>query len=308
MIEVEHMVSRKGILLAGGSGTRLHPLTLSVSKQLLPVYNKPMVYYPLSVLILSGIREIAIITTPDDEWQYRKLLGDGSQWGCSFEYVVQPKPEGIAQAFLLTADFIRGSHTCLILGDNIFFGNGLEELLISARDREVGATVFGYHVSDPERYGVVEFDPAMQVVSLEEKPRHPRSNYAVTGLYFYDQDVVDITRSIRPSARGELEITEVNNAYLHEGKLHVGLMGRGIAWLDTGTHDSLMAAGMFVQAIETRQGLKVACLEEIAWRKGYISTDQLLSLAESLTKSGYGAYLASLPERTPGAGNSCGMK
>lgn len=308
MIEVEHMVSRKGILLAGGSGTRLHPLTLSVSKQLLPVYNKPMVYYPLSVLILSGIREIAIITTPDDEWQYRKLLGDGSQWGCSFEYVVQPKPEGIAQAFLLTADFIRGSHICLILGDNIFFGNGLEELLISARDREVGATVFGYHVSDPERYGVVEFDPAMQVVSLEEKPRHPRSNYAVTGLYFYDQDVVDITRSIRPSARGELEITEVNNAYLHEGKLHVGLMGRGIAWLDTGTHDSLMAAGMFVQAIETRQGLKVACLEEIAWRKGYISTDQLLSLAEPLKKSGYGAYLASLPERTPGAGNSCGMK
>ena len=297
MIEVEHMVSRKGILLAGGSGTRLHPLTLSVSKQLLPVYNKPMVYYPLSVLILSGIREIAIITTPDDEWQYRKLLGDGSQWGCSFEYVVQPKPEGIAQAFLLTADFIRGSHTCLILGDNIFFGNGLEELLISARDREVGATVFGYHVSDPERYGVVEFDPAMQVVSLEEKPRHPRSNYAVTGLYFYDQDVVDITRSIRPSARGELEITEVNNAYLHEGKLHVGLMGRGIAWLDTGTHDSLMAAGMFVQAIETRQGLKVACLEEIAWRKGYISTEQLMKLAAPLQKSGYGDYLMTLPER-----------
>lgn len=295
------MVSRKGILLAGGSGTRLHPLTLSVSKQLLPVYNKPMIYYPLSVLMLSGIREIAIITTPDDVWQYRKLLGDGSQWGCSFEYVIQPKPEGIAQAFLLVADFIQGSHTCLILGDNIFFGNGLEDLLVSAREQQEGATVFGYHVSDPERYGVVEFDADMRVLSLEEKPQRPRSSYAVAGLYFYDQDVVDITRSIRPSARGELEITDVNNAYLRAGKLHVGLMGRGIAWLDTGTHDSLMAAGTFVQAIETRQGLKVACLEEIAWRKGYISTDQLLSLAEPLKKSGYGAYLAALPEHVADA-------
>ena len=240
------MASRKGILLAGGSGTRLHPLTLSVSKQLLPVYNKPMIYYPLSVLLLAGIREVAIITTPDDGWQFRKLLGDGSQWGCSFEYITQPKPEGIAQAFLLAADFIQGSHSCLILGDNIFFGNGLEDLLISAREQEEGATVFGYHVSDPERYGVVEFDQDMKVRSLEEKPQHPKSSYAVAGLYFYDQDVVDITREIKPSPRGELEITDVNKAYLDAGKLHVGLMGRGIAWLDTGTHDSLMAAGTFV--------------------------------------------------------------
>lgn len=291
------MISRKGILLAGGSGTRLHPLTLSVSKQLLPIYNKPMIYYPLSVLMLSGIREVAIITTPDDVWQYRKLLGDGSQWGCSFEYVIQEKPEGIAQAFLLTADFIRGSHTCLILGDNIFFGNGLEDLLVRAREQQDGATVFGYHVSDPERYGVVEFDESMHVRSLEEKPQYPKSSYAVTGLYFYDQNVVDITRSISPSARGELEITDVNRTYLEAGNLHVELMGRGIAWLDTGTHDSLMAAGSFVQSIETRQGLKVACLEEIAWRKGYISTEQLLNLAAPLKKSGYGDYLAALPER-----------
>ena len=266
------MASRKGILLAGGSGTRLHPLTLSVSKQLLPVYNKPMIYYPLSVLLLAGIRKVAIITTPDDGWQFRKLLGDGSQWGCSFEYITQPKPEGIAQAFLLAADFIQGSHSCLILGDNIFFGNGLEDLLISAREQKEGATVFGYHVSDPERYGVA-------------------------GLYFYDQDVVDITREIKPSPRGELEITDVNKAYLDAGKLHVGLMGRGIAWLDTGTHDSLMAAGTFVQAIETRQGLKVSCIEEIAWRKGYISTEQLMKLAAPLQKSGYGDYLMTLPER-----------
>ena len=264
------MASRKGILLAGGSGTRLHPLTLSVSKQLLPVYNKPMIYYPLSVLLLAGIREVAIITTPDDGWQFRKLLGDGSQWGCSFEYITQPKPEGIAQAFLLAADFIQGSHSCLILGDNIFFGNGLEDLLISAREQEEGATVFGYHVSDPERYGVVEFDQDMKVRSLEEKPQHPKSSYAVAGLYFYDLDA---------------------------GKLHVGLMGRGIAWLDTGTHDSLMAAGTFVQAIETRQGLKVSCIEEIAWRKGYISTEQLMKLAAPLQKSGYGDYLMTLPER-----------
>ena len=276
------MVSRKGILLAGGSGTRLHPLTLSASTQLLPIYNKP---------------KIAIITTPDDVWQYRKLLGDGSQWGCSFEYVIQEKPEGIAQAFLLAADFIRGSHTCLILGDNIFFGNGLEDLLVRAREQENGATVFGYHVSDPERYGVVEFDENMHVRSLEEKPQSPKSSYAVAGLYFYDQNVADITRSISPSARGELEITDVNRAYLETGHLHVELMGRGIAWLDTGTHDSLMAAGSFVQSIETRQGLKVACLEEIAWRKGYISTEQLLKLAAPLKKSGYGDYLASLPER-----------
>ena len=256
-----------------------------------------MIYYPLSVLMLSGIREIAIITTPDDVWQYRKLLGDGSQWGCSFEYVIQEKPEGIAQAFLLAADFIRGRHTCLILGDNIFFGNGLEDLLVRAREQKDGATIFGYHVSDPERYGVVEFDENMHICSLEKKPQSPKSSYAVAGLYFYDQNVMDITRSISPSARGELEITDVNRAYLETGHLHVELMGRGIAWLDTGTHDSLMAAGSFVQSIETRQGLKGACLEEIAWRKGYISTEQLLKLAAPLKKSGYGDYLASLPER-----------
>lgn len=291
------MATWKGIILAGGAGTRLHPLTLSVSKQLLPVYNKPMIYYPLSVLMLAGIREMAIITTPDDQWQFRKLFGDGSQWGCTFEYVVQPKPEGIAQAFLLAADFIRGSHVCLILGDNIFFGNGLEELLLRAKRRESGASVFGYHVSDPERYGVVEFDRNMRVLSLEEKPQQPKSNYAVAGLYFYDPEVIDIAESLKPSARGELEITDVNREYLERGRLHVELMGRGIAWLDTGTHDSLMAAGTFVQAIETRQGLKVACIEEIAWRRGFISTEQLLALAEPLKKSGYGEYLATLPRR-----------
>lgn len=291
------MAHWKGILLAGGAGTRLHPLTLSVSKQLLPVYNKPMIYYPLSVLMLAGIREIVVISTPEDIPCFKRLLGDGSQWGCAFEYVVQARPEGIAQAFLLAEEAIRGCHVCLILGDNIFFGNGLEDLLVRARNREEGATVFGYHVSDPERYGVVEFDEAMRVRSIEEKPRAPKSSYAVSGLYFYDPGVIDVTRDIRPSARGEMEITDVNNAYLRAGKLHVEVMGRGIAWLDTGTHDSLMAAGTFVQAIETRQGLKVACLEEIAWRRGYISTERLLELAASLKKSGYGDYLASLPQR-----------
>lgn len=291
------MAHWKGILLAGGAGTRLHPLTLSVSKQLLPVYNKPMIYYPLSVLMLAGIREIVVISTPEDIPCFKRLLGDGSQWGCAFEYVVQARPEGIAQAFLLAEEAIRGCHVCLILGDNIFFGNGLEDLLVRARNREEGATVFGYHVSDPERYGVVEFDEAMRVRSIEEKPRAPKSSYAVSGLYFYDPGVIDVTRDIRPSARGEMEITDVNNAYLRARKLHVEVMGRGIAWLDTGTHDSLMAAGTFVQAIETRQGLKVACLEEIAWRRGYISTERLLELAAPLKKSGYGDYLASLPQR-----------
>ena len=288
------MASRKGILLAGGSGTRLHPLTLSVSKQLLPVYNKPMIYYPLSVLLLAGIREVAIITTPDDGWQFRKLLGDGSQWGCSFEYITQPKPEGIAQAFLLAADFIQGSHSCLILGDNIFFGNGLEDLLISAREQEEGATVFGYHVSDPERYGVVEFDQDMKVRSLEEKPQHPKSSYAVAGLYFYDQDVVDITREIKPSPRGELEITTVNQVYLNERKLKVKTLGRGFAWLDTGTHDSLSEASTFVEVIEKRQGLKVACLEEIAFKQGWIDEKRLEQVALPMIKNQYGQYLMRL--------------
>ena len=290
------MASRKGILLAGGSGTRLHPLTLSVSKQLLPVYNKPMIYYPLSVLLLAGIRKVAIITTPDDGWQFRKLLGDGSQWGCSFEYITQPKPEGIAQAFLLAADFIQGSHSCLILGDNIFFGNGLEDLLISAREQKEGATVFGYHVSDPKRYGVVEFDQDMKVRSLEEKPQHPKSSYAVAGLYFYDQDVVDITREIKPSPRGELEITTVNQVYLNERKLKVKTLGRGFAWLDTGTHDSLSEASTFIEVIEKRQGLKVACLEGIAYRQGWISAEKLREVAQPMLKNQYGQYLMRLSE------------
>lgn len=281
----------KGIVLAGGAGTRLHPLTLSVSKQLMPVYNKPMIYYPLSVLLLSGIRDIAIITTPADQEQYRALLGDGSRFGCSFRYVVQPKPEGIAQAFLLTREFIRDSRVCLILGDNIFFGHGMDKLLAAACARETGATVFGYHVNDPQRYGVVEFDEKGRVLSIEEKPREPKTNYAVTGLYFYDENVADIASSLKCSARGELEITDVNNQYLKAGALHIEVLGRGIAWLDTGTHDSLLAAGNFVQAVETRQGLKVACLEEIAWRKGFISTAELEALAQPLLKSGYGQYL-----------------
>lgn len=286
----------KGILLAGGSGTRLYPLTLSVSKQLMPVYDKPMIYYPLSVLLLAGIRDIAVVSTPHDLPLYQDLLGDGSQWGCAFHYVEQPKPEGIAQAFLLTEDFIRGSHVCLVLGDNIFFGHGLDGLLSRAKARVDGATVFGYHVVDPERYGVVAFDEGRQVTSIEEKPASPRSNYAVTGLYFYDDRIADIARSVRPSARGELEITDVNNAYLARGALHVELMGRGIAWLDTGTHDSLLSASTFVQAVETRQGLKVACVEEIAWRRGYITREQLRALAEPLAKSQYGRYLLDLAE------------
>lgn len=284
----------KGILLAGGSGTRLYPLTLSVSKQLMPVYDKPMIYYPLSVLLLAGIREIALVSTPHDLPLYRDLLGDGSQWGCEFHYVEQARPEGIAQAFLLTRDFIRDSHVCLVLGDNIFFGHGLDRLLTRATARAEGATVFGYHVVDPERYGVVAFDERRQVTSIEEKPADPLSNYAVTGLYFYDSRVLDIARGIRPSARGELEITDVNNAYLAQNALHVELMGRGIAWLDTGTHDSLLSASTFVQAVETRQGLKVACVEEIAWRRGYITSEQLRALAEPLAKSQYGRYLLDL--------------
>ena len=289
-------MQRKGIILAGGSGTRLHPLTCSISKQLMPVYDKPMIYYPLSVLLMAGIREIAVITTPEHAPLFRAQLGDGSQWGCSLTYIEQPRPEGLAQAFLLAEDFLAGAPSCLILGDNIFFGQGLAELLASADARTQGATVFGYHVSDPQRYGVVEFDRNGQAISIEEKPAEPKSNYAVTGLYFYDPQVVEIARSIKPSARGELEITDVNNRYLQQGNLHVERIGRGVAWLDTGTHESLLAAANFVQAVQMQQGLKVACPEEIAWRKGFISGDQLRKLALPLCKSGYGQYLLELAD------------
>lgn len=284
----------KGIILAGGSGTRLYPLTLSVSKQLMPIYDKPMIYYPLATLMMAGIRDICVISTPEHVPLYAALLRDGSQWGCSFTYIVQPRPEGLAQAFLLAEEHIAGHNTCLILGDNVFFGHGLPRLTHEAMRRRTGATVFGYHVSDPERYGVVEFDARRRVVSIEEKPQRPKSNFAVTGLYFYDRDIVDIAHGIRPSARGELEITDVNNTYLRRGDLHVELMGRGIAWLDTGTHDSLMDAGAFVQAVEKRQGLKVACVEEIAWRNGWIDADAVRGLARPLSKTSYGQYLLEL--------------
>ncbi|MFQ9866400.1 MAG: glucose-1-phosphate thymidylyltransferase RfbA [Bilophila wadsworthia] len=286
----------KGIILAGGSGTRLYPLTRSVSKQLMPVYDKPMIYYPLATLMLAGIRDIIIISTPEHLPLYRELLRDGSQWGCSFHYVVQSRPEGLAQAFLLTEKFIRGHNVCLILGDNIFFGNGMDELLKQAMNRDEGATIFGYHVRDPHRYGVVEFDRNLRAVSIEEKPEYPKSNYAVTGLYFYAPDIVSVAHQVRPSKRGELEITSVNNIYLERGLLNVEIMGRGIAWLDTGTHDSLLEASSFVQAVETRQGLKIACLEEIAWRNGYISSDDVRHLAKSMAQNGYGQYLYELVE------------
>ena len=284
----------KGIILAGGSGTRLYPLTKSVSKQLMPVYNKPMVYYPLSVLMMAGIRDIAVISTPSHLPLFADLLADGARLGCSFTYIPQPKPEGIAQAFLLAEEFIGNDNVCLVLGDNIFFGHGLPGCLASATKRDTGATVFAYHVSDPERYGVVAFDKDRKAVSIEEKPAEPQSNFAVTGLYFYDNSVVSVARSLAPSARGELEITDVNNHYLRQGSLFVETMGRGIAWLDTGTHDSLLAAATFVQAVEQRQGLKVACVEEIAWRQKFITTDQLHSLGREYEKSGYGEYLLSL--------------
>ena len=288
------MTGWKGIILAGGSGSRLYPLTLSVSNQLMPIYDKPMIYYPLATLMMAGIRDICLISTPEHLPLYRALLHDGSQWGCRLNYVEQPRPEGLAQAFLLTEEHIAGQNTCLILGDNVFFGHGLPDLTHEAMTRQRGATVFAYHVRDPQRYGVVEFDAARRVLSIEEKPQSPKSNFAVTGLYFYDRDVLDIARQVRPSARGELEITDVNNAYLERGDLHVELMGRGIAWLDTGTHDSLMDAGAFVQAVESRQGLKVACLEEIAWRQGYITADQVRDLARPMLKTGYGQYLLEL--------------
>lgn len=289
------MQQTKGIVLAGGSGTRLHPLTLGVSKQLMAIYDKPMIYYPLSVLLLAGIREIAVISTPYDLPMFQRLLGDGSQWGVSLSYFEQARPEGIAQAFLITADFIAGSHTCLVLGDNIFFGAGLEQAVLRAKKRESGATVFGYQVSDPHRYGVIHFKDG-KIFEIVEKPEVPLSPYAVTGLYFYDSQIVDIARNMKPSARGELEITDVNNEYLRQGQLHAELFGRGLAWLDTGTHDSLLSASTFVQAVQNRQGLKVACLEEIAWRKGYISTTEMIRQGEALAKSEYGMYLLELAE------------
>lgn len=283
----------KGIILAGGSGTRLHPLTLAVSKQLIPVYDKPMIYYPLSTLMLAGINEILIISTPQDLPNFEKLLGDGSQIGCKFSYIKQPSPDGLAQAFILGADFIGDDKVALILGDNIFYGSGMSKLLQSCANPD-GGYVFAYPVHDPERYGVVEFDENKDVVSIEEKPTEPKSNYAVPGLYFYDNDVVEIAKSIKPSHRGELEITDVNKEYLKRGKLKVGVFDRGTAWLDTGTIQSLMQAGQFVQVIEERQGMKIGCIEEIAFRMGYISKDQLKSISKSLLKSGYGNYLNKL--------------
>ena len=289
--EHHEVVAMKGIILAGGSGTRLHPVTLSVSKQLLPVYDKPMIYYPLSTLMLTGIRDILVITTPEDQSQFQRLLGDGSQWGLAFSYAVQPRPEGLAQAFVIGREFVGGQRAALVLGDNIFYGHGLPDLLRDAVNKPHGATVFGYYVSDPERYGVVEFDSQGRAVSLEEKPAQPRSNYAVTGLYFYDDRITDIAADIQPSARGELEITDVNRRYLELGELTVSLMGRGFAWLDTGTYASLMEASEFVRVIEDRQSLKISCPEEIAFVMGYISADELETLSAPLMKSGYGQYL-----------------
>ncbi len=282
----------KGIVLAGGAGTRLHPITMVVSKQLLPVYDKPMVYYPVSVLMLAGIKEILIISTPDDIAGYQRLLGDGSRFGVVFQYAVQPKPDGLAQAFLIAENFIGYENAALILGDNIFYGQNFSVHLKAATSKTEGGTIFGYHVKDPERFGVVTFDRKGKVRSIEEKPAEPKSSYAVTGLYFYDNDVVEIAKSINPSARGELEITDVNNAYQERGDLEVQILGRGFAWLDTGTHDSLIEAGQFVQTVEGRQGLKIACLEEIAFRQGWITKDSLLRQADVLKKTNYGNYLA----------------